>query len=472
MAGATDVYHRYHIEALNAPEVAHVPSRFRVRVKRAGLAGLILKELIHYRGNLEVVLSRPCLYGVFSGPVGGFSPREHLCVGCLRCTTQYPEFVQILPNLDHASLGDSYFTPAQVDTVYSEARTGRVPVKGAGYRGPFGGHGWDAMWTDMSEIVRPTRDGIHGREFISTSVDLGPKPPFLMFDAAGRAQPAKGLCRVLSIPVPILFDAPPASLASSALLRVLERAAEETETLFLSPAGAVPSGALSSPAAIPLVRPGEEQLLARLTRAPRAIEVAGPDESFLCRLRERFPGTDVWLRLESGSAGDLVGMARAGARTFHLLADYHGRWPDGRFILDVIRDVHSAFVAAGIRDEVTLLGSGGIIAAEHVVKAILCGLDAVVLDTPLLVALQAQFHGECAARATSRFSLPARLDQAWAVQRLKNLLAAWRDQALELMGAMGIREVRRMRGEIGRAMFQAELEQEAFAGIEGYEHAR
>ena len=26
------------------------------------------------------------------------------------------------------------------------------------------------MWTDMSEIVRPTRDGIHGREYISTSV--------------------------------------------------------------------------------------------------------------------------------------------------------------------------------------------------------------------------------------------------------------------------------------------------------------
>ena len=39
------------------------------------------------------------------------------------------------------------------------------------------------MWTDMSEIVRPTRDGIHGREFISTLVDIGSKPSFLTFDA-------------------------------------------------------------------------------------------------------------------------------------------------------------------------------------------------------------------------------------------------------------------------------------------------
>ncbi len=37
------------------------------------------------------------------------------------------------------------------------------------------------MWTDMSEIVRPTRDGIHGREYISTSVDIGRKLKELAF---------------------------------------------------------------------------------------------------------------------------------------------------------------------------------------------------------------------------------------------------------------------------------------------------
>ncbi len=33
---------------------------------------------------------------------------------------------------------------------------------------------------------------------------------------------------------------------------------------------------------------------------------------------------------------------------------------------------------------------------------------------------------------------------------------------------MGIREVRRLRGEVGRAMFSDEIEKEAFAGIAGF----
>ena len=48
------------------------------------------------------------------------------------------------------------------------------------------------------------------------------------------------------------------------------------------------------------------------------------------------------------------------------------------------------------------------------------------------------------------------------------LFRSWRDQLLEVLGAMGLREVRRLRGEMGRAMFQKELEREAFSGIEGY----
>jgi tRNA G26 N,N-dimethylase Trm1 len=46
--------------------------------------------------------------------------------------------------------------------------------------------------------------------------------------------------------------------------------------------------------------------------------------------------------------------------------------------------------------------------------------------------------------------------------------AAWRDQLLEVLGAMGLREVRRLRGEVGRVMYMKDLEKEAFAEIEGY----
>ena len=111
------------------------------------------------------------------------------------------------------------------------------------------------------------------------------------------------------------------------------------------------------------------------------------------------------------------------------------------------------------------------VAAEHVPKAIICGLDCVSLETPLLMALQLAMAGGCIDRATSQFTVPGLADE-WGVQRLKNLLASWRDQLLEVMGAMGLREVRRLRGEVGRAMFQKDLEREAFEGITGYEESR
>jgi len=44
---------------------------------------------------------------------------------------------------------------------------------------------------------------------------------------------------------------------------------------------------------------------------------------------------------------------------------------------------------------------------------------------------------------------------------------AWRNQLLELMGAMGLREVRRLRGETGRCMFFEDLEQASFGKLFG-----
>ncbi len=116
----------------------------------------------------------------------------------------------------------------------------------------------------------------------------------------------------------------------------------------------------------------------------------------------------------------------------------------------------------------TLVGSGGIVAAEHVPKAIICGLDAVGIETSVVIALQGRLVGDAVDRGTARVEMPG-LEAAWVARRLTNLCAAWRDQLLEILGAMGMREVRRLRGEVGRAMFQADVEREAFAGIEGFD---
>jgi hypothetical protein len=460
------MYHRIQLEASPAPEIVPFPNRTRVRVSKPLLALHLLQQFLRHWRNPAVAVSRPCIYGVFSGPVGGFAPRGSLCVGCLRCTVEYPEMARVYYNPERSRLGDSYFTPDLLDTIHYEARTGRIPVKGAGYRGPFGGAGWNGMWTDMSEIVRPTRDGIHGREFISTAVDIGGKPPFLLFDNRGRL--AGDSPPLLALPVPVLFDAPPASVVSERLVKILAAAAQAAGTLFILPFRTLERFALGGPHLVPLLGMEDRDALRELPVPPPMIELDGWNEALFEEARARFPETVICLRTAFLAPEELLRQVRSGVRVFHLAANYHGIGGDGRFVLDLIREAHRALVEAACRDQVTLLGSGGIIAGEHVPKAIICGLDAVALDTPLLAALQARFLGECADRETARFRLPARLTADWGVRRVLNLVGSWRDQLLEVLGAMGLREVRRLRGEIGRAMFQQDLEREAFSGMEGY----
>jgi hypothetical protein len=461
-------YKRYHIKTRHVPDIVKWPTRFTVKVGKIGLAKELLSEIFHHGLNKkEVITSRPCLYGVFSGPVGGFSPRPEHCVGCLRCTTEYPDFVTVSHNPERKKLGDSFFTSNYINTISYEVEHGMIPVKGAGYRGKFGGAGWDGMWTDMSEIVRPTRDGIHGREYISTDVDLGYRPNFLKFDADGR--PVGPTPRVISIPLPMFFDAPPRSISNKLIPKITAEAAKTVQSLAVIPLGAVLEHDLESDHTIPLVKPDEQNVLELLSSAPLMIEMDGWDEQLHEKISGLFPETLVCLRTGFKSPPELLDYHKHGIHVFHLLADYHGRDSEGNFVLDAIRQAHKTFVDAGVRQEVTLLASGGMIAAEHIPKAMICGLDAIGLDTPVLVALQTEFSGECADRDTSQFSLPPNLSQEWGVQRLMNLMTSWRDQLLEISGAMGLREIRRMRGEMGRAMFMYELEQEAFAGIEGYE---
>jgi hypothetical protein len=462
-----NAYERYDIATSAFPDVVPVPSRFRVKVKRHRLLGMIVKETVETRFNLPVVLSRPCMYGVFGRKVGGMWPRQELCVGCLRCTVQYPGVVQIHRNPAREKLGDAYLTPEWVDTILYEARTGRVPVRGAGYRGKFGGEGWDGIWLDMSEIVRPTRDGIHGREFISTSVDVGTKPRSLTFDAKGR--PKGDLPRMIALQVPFMFEAPPAGQGSARVSTAIADVAREVRTLSYVPlAQAVATPAARIPEVVPVVfgtaDAKEWGQLSGVDWSPRMIALEGWDADRFAELEARFPDSLVCVRV--GADEGMDDLYDAGVRVIHLLADHHGRVGDA-LMPDLVRRAHDALVERGVREEVTLIGSGGMVMAEHAPKAMVCGLDLIAIDTAAWVALQGKFDGQTRERGKVKVSFP-QFTREWGAGRLRNQAACWRDQLLEVMGAMGLREVRRMRGEIGRAMFQPDVEAEAFEGIEGY----
>ncbi len=140
--------------------------------------------------------------------------------------------------------------------------------------------------------------------------------------------------------------------------------------------------------------------------------------------------------------------------------------PAPRHARDVLRDVHGTLVKAGIRDEVTLVASGGIAQAEHVAKAIICGADLVAIDVPLLVALECRLCGECQRGEPCPIALEE-IDAEYGAHRIVNLIGAWHQQLIEVLGAMGIREVRRLRGETGRCMFFEDLERETFGRLFG-----
>ena len=150
----------------------------------------------------------------------------------------------------------------------------------------------------------------------------------------------------------------------------------------------------------------------------------------------------------------------------HLCADTHGREVGAerpRFVRDALRDVHTRLVDEGMRDEMTLIVGGGIALAEHTAKAIICGADLVAVDIPLMIALGCRVcagdhNGSCPADIQN-------VDPSYAAQRMVNLMGAWHSQLIEVLGAMGIREIRRLRGEVGRAMFVEDLERQAFSDL-------
>src|SRR5260370_15577879 len=221
-------YKRFKIEPKPAPHVYQIPNKFDVSARKVRLAAMLVHEDFEYKLNKEVVLSRPCIYGVFGGHFGGFKPLKQKCVGCMRCVQEYPHIMTVKQSDSYKRLGDSFWTPENVFTVWNEASTGKILVKGMGYKGAFSGEGFDGMWTDMSEIVRPTRDGVYGREYISTSVDIGRKPKSVDF-AHMDDQP-----KTLEIPVPIIFDELPNGTDNPDVRTAVALAAEETGTFDIA----------------------------------------------------------------------------------------------------------------------------------------------------------------------------------------------------------------------------------------------
>ncbi|NOR14918.1 MAG: hypothetical protein GQ544_04375, partial [Candidatus Aminicenantes bacterium] len=387
-------------------------------------------------------------------------PKENCCRNCFACINRCPRnALSMQISEEFLKLGDSTYSPECIQSIQEQAETGKIPVSGAGYRGYFAGSYYDNIWTDMSEIVRPTRDGIHGREHISTTVTLGRMLRDLremIFDGKGNLKSLIPLNR--EIPIPIIFGLLPFDPGKTALTSL-----------------ALAASKLSSYLTVPAVQASEElreyysHLLIRLKpyeieRYRKIIEWAtivefdldGDPIADIARAREINSNvlTIIHIPVAKKVEHKILELASKGGETLHLSADMHGRGEDGITLLESLHATHTLLVEEGLRDRITIVASGGIAAAEHIPKTIIMGADAIVLDVPLLIAMDVvKWAPDDKGDPKPYPKGIEEFDPRWGASRIINLMLSWRDQLLEVLGAMGLRDVRRLRGETGRAMF-------------------
>jgi glutamate synthase domain-containing protein 2 len=151
-----------------------------------------------------------------------------------------------------------------------------------------------------------------------------------------------------------------------------------------------------------------------------------------------------------------VGSYYAGAHIVHLDGSYGGTGaaPDiakkniAMPIEYAVPKVHRFLLAEGVRDQITLVASGGLRSAWDVAKVVALGANAVVIGTAEMVALECIRCGACESGrgcprgiATTDPDLSLVYSREWATQRLVNLFHSWAIQLQQILWTFGFRSI-------------------------------
>ena len=432
--------------------------------------------------------------------------REGRCVGCHRCVVFCPaNALTVRANpLDYR---ENYnWRPEVIEDIIKQAETGGVLLTGMGNDKGYRVY-WDHLVLNASQVTNPSIDPL--REPMELATYLGRKPDKVEIDPKTLSLKTE-LAPQVKIDVPVMFAAMSYGAVSLNVHESLARAATEAGTLWNTGEGGlhpslykygantivqVASGRFGvhqeylDAAAVVEIKIGQgakpgigghlpgEKVSAEVSMTrmiPRGTDALSPApqhdiysiEDLAQLIHALKEATDyakpisVKIAAVHNSAAIASGMVRAGADIIVLdgLRGSTGAAPKiirdhvGIPIEMALASVDGRLRQEGIRNQASLVVSGGIRNSGDVAKAIALGADAVYIGTAALVALGCtvcqQCHtGKCAwGICTTDLALTKRINPDIGARRLANLLRGWSLELKDILGGMGVNALESLRG--------------------------
>ena len=432
--------------------------------------------------------------------------RAENCVGCHRCELFCPTQALTIIRNPQEYRENYNWRPEVVEDILKQAETGGVLLTGMGDDKEQRVY-WDHLLLNASQVTNPSIDPL--REPMELTTWLGRKPDRLELDAKSHNLKTK-LAPQVKIEVPVMFAAMSYGAVSLNVHTSLARAATEMGTLWNTGEGGLhPSLYRYGNNTIVQVASGRFGVQADYLNAGRVVEIKigqgakpgigghlpGEKVSAEVSLTRMIPqGTDalspapqhdiysiedlaqlihalkeatnytkpisVKIAAVHNSAAIASGMVRGGADIIVLdgLRGSTGAAPK------IIRDnvgipIELALAAVdtrlreeGIRNQASVVISGGIRNSGDVAKAIALGADAVYIGTAALIALGChvcqQCHtGKCAwGLCTTDLRLTKRVNPDIGARRLANLLRGWSLELKDILGGLGVNAIESLRG--------------------------
>lgn len=472
-------------------------------------AALVPSEHLRFVERFTVTRARTCIscglcaslcpYGVhrrIEGHARMLPPDSRKCIGpaCevnyFFCVANCPtESLSVRPSETFASMGDPRWTPEMILATWAQAETGRpLPLDHPGNVGASGG-GFDKLYFKL-----PEKAGRFDPYEISTAIELN----------------RRGSGTKITIPIPLYGGGMSFGSVSAHTMLARAKAAKMWHTFTCTGEGGYPEVLIPyKEHVITQIATGLFGVREETIQRARIVEFkyaqgAKPglgghllhdkNTPEVARMREAVPYTSLFspfpfhsvysvedhkkhldwalainpralMAVKVSTPNDVemvsVGSYYAGAHIVHLDGGYGGTGAAPEIakkniatpIEYAIPKVHRFLVKEGIRDEITLMASGGLRTAMDVAKAIALGADGAVIGTSELVALGCVRCGNCESGrgcprgiATTDPVLEKLTDSDWGARRIANMYAAWRLQLCELLHRLGMSEISELRG--------------------------